>query len=165
MNESIDQTIKFTPTGSNSTMRSTCPTAMINAISTVCLVLAAGMLLAGCGKSSKTAQATQEDAKPINTEAPPDEQEQARIAQAAAIRDGIKPPEPDLKLRGGELATPEVLKAYNVYLLRYIAENREAPESMQELMRIRTLPRLPTPPPGKRIVYDPINRIIKLDPP
>ncbi len=164
MNESIDHTVKFTPTGSNSAVRRDHRTAAVNAIGGVGLVIAA-LLLAGCGKSSTTSQATQEDAKPVNVEASADAQQQARVAQAAAIRDGIVPPEPALKLRGGELATREVLDAYNQYLLRYIAQNREAPESMQELMRIRTLPRLPTAPSGKRIVYDPLNRLIKLDPP
>lgn len=132
--------------------------------SAACLLMAAALVLAGCGKGEKQAPPTPEDAKPIDPTQSEDAQLQARIAQAAALRDNVEPPAPSLKLRGGELATPEVLKAYNQELLRYIWKYKETPESMQELMRIRTLPRLPTAPPGKRIVYDPINRIIKLEP-
>jgi len=132
--------------------------------SAACLFMAAGLLLAGCGKGEKQAAPTQQDATPIDQSLPEDAQQKARIAQAAAIRDGVEPPAPTLKLRGGELATPEVLTAYNQELLRYIWQYKETPESIQELMRIRSLPRLPTAPPGKRIVYDPVNRIIKLEP-
>jgi hypothetical protein len=73
-------------------------------------------------------------------------------------------------LRGGEPATPEVLAAYNQELLRARIQQRESPQTLEELVnkwirQWRLLPPLPTPPPGRRIVYDDINCIIRLDPP
>ncbi|MCX8092040.1 MAG: hypothetical protein N3I86_14085 [Verrucomicrobiae bacterium] len=132
-------------------------------LSVLGLMLMSG--LAGCGGKEKSPEIKPEHLAPINPETSADAQEKARLQQAVAIRDGIEPPPPAIKLRGGELATPEVIAAYNQELLRYVVRTRDTPESLQELMRIRELPRLPTPPPGKRIVYDPRNRIIKLDPP
>jgi hypothetical protein len=129
-------------------------------------LVAAGLVLAACGcKESKTPPPTQSDANPVNPVDPPAAQEQARIAQAVAFREGIAPPPPALKLRGGEPATPEVLAAYNQELARLIFLQRDAPETLEELVQKWSMPRLPTPPPGKRIVYDPANRIIRLDPP
>ena len=104
-------------------------------------------------------------ANPVNPDAPADAQEKARVAQAAAFRAGVEPPPPALELRGGEPATPEVIAAYNQLLAREIFKQRDGPETMDELVRKWPLPRLPTPPPGKRIIYDAVNRIIKLDPP
>lgn len=124
-----------------------------------------GLLLVGCGKEEKAKPVTEADVTPVDTQASASDQEKARIAQAVAIRDGIKPPPPAIKLRGGEPASPQVLAAYNQELLHYIFQNKDAPETMQELLKIRSLPRLPTPPPGKKIVYDPVNRVIRLDPP
>jgi hypothetical protein len=131
---------------------------------TLLLLLAVGGV-AGCGKKDKPPEIKPEQVAPINPESPAEAQQKARLQQAVAIREGIEPPPPAIKLRGGELATPEVIAAYNQELLRYIVRTKDTPESLQELMRIRELPRLPTPPPGKRIVYDPVNRIIKLYPP
>ncbi|MCX8091746.1 MAG: hypothetical protein N3I86_12585 [Verrucomicrobiae bacterium] len=119
----------------------------------------------GCGRKEEPPVIKPEQLAPINPDSSPEVLEKARLQQAIAIREGIEPPPPAIRLRGGEPATPEVLAAYNQELLRYIVRTRDTPESLQELMRIRELPRLPTPPPGKRIVYDPRNRIIKLDPP
>lgn len=129
------------------------------------LVLLAAGGGAGCGKKEKPPEIKPEQVVPINPEASAEAQQKARLEQAVAIREGIMPPPPAIKLRGGELATPEVLAAYNQELLRYIVRTKDTPESLQELMRIRELPRLPTPPPGKQIVYDPVNRMIKLYPP
>jgi hypothetical protein len=92
-------------------------------------------------------------------------QEQQRIAQAVAMRNGIAPPPPSIQLRGGEPATPEVMAAYNQMLAQLIFQRRDAPETLEELVRKWPMPRLPTPPPGKRIVYDARNRIIVLYPP
>lgn len=69
-----------------------------------------------------------------------------------------------MTLRGGEPATPEVLAAYNQELARAIFRRREASETPEELRRW-PLPTLPTPPPGRQIVYDAANRIIRLNPP
>jgi hypothetical protein len=123
------------------------------------------VLLAGCGKKSTSANLKPEDVTPVDPNASVAEQQNQRVKMAVAVRDGIMPPEPTLQLKGGEPATPEVLAAYNQLLLRYMVQNKEAPETMQELLRIRTLPPLPTPPAGKRIVYDAANCCIRLDPP
>lgn len=127
-------------------------------------VAALGLLSANCSKEVPAPKAA--DAVPINPEAPVDTQEKARIAQAIAMRQGIEPPKPALQLRGGELATPEVIAAYNQELLRARFKRGESPESLQELVqKWRELPRLPTPQPGKRIVYDVRNSIIRQEPP
>lgn len=132
----------------------------------VCCLLAAGLVLAACGnKSAKSRAPKPDDANPVNPAATPAVQDQARVAQAVAFRAGIEPPAPSLKLQGGEFATTEVLAAYNQELARAIFRHRDAPESLAELVRKWRLPRLPTPPSGKRIVYDEVNRIIRLDPP
>ena len=128
-------------------------------------LLAAGLVLAACGhKSTKAAATKPADANPVNPAAEPAAQEKARVAQAVAFRAGVEPLAPQLQLRGGELATPEVLAAFNQELARAIFRHRDAPETLDELVRKWRLPRLPTPPPGKRIVYDEVNRIIRLDP-
>ncbi len=108
--------------------------------------------------------------KPVNPNDSAQAQEQARMAVALAMRRGIQPPPPAMKLRGGERATPEVLAAYNQELLRVRIRERESPETLEELVqkwirKFRWLPNLPTPPPGKRIVYDDRNCIIRLEPP
>jgi hypothetical protein len=126
--------------------------------------VALGLAACGCKKAPPPAPRPT-DAAPVNPAAPADAQEKARIAQAVAFRQGIEPPAPTLKLRGGELATSEVLTAYNQELARLIFRQRDAPETLDELVRKWPLPKLPTAPPGKRIVYDPVNRIIRLDPP
>ena len=141
-------------------------------------VLAAGLVLAACGKKASQAQApapasaaaaaaapTSPAANPVNPEAPLDVQEKQRVAQAVAMRDGKAPPPPAIQLRGGEPATPEVLAAYNQQLAQLIFQRRESPETLEELVRKWAMPRLPTPPQGKRIVYDGRYHIIKLDPP
>lgn len=108
--------------------------------------------------------------KPVN----PDDSEQAQKSQRRevlmAIRTGMVPPPPALKLKGGELATPEVLQAYNVMLIRAMPHYGESPETLDQLkqeliQKRRLLPKLPTPPPGKQIVYDAQNYIVRLDPP
>ncbi len=143
----------------------------------LCLVLAAGLVLAGCGrKESKTiaptpaaANAAQAPASPaanpVDPAAPPDLQEKMRLQQAVAMREGKAPPAPTRILRGGEPATPDVLAAYNQQLAQLIFRQRDAPETLDELVRRWPMPRLPTPPAGKQIVYDARNRIIKLYPP
>ncbi len=128
------------------------------------IVAGLALLAGGCGEK-KSPPPKPADAAPVDAAAPPDAQEKARVAQAVAMRSGIEPPKPSIQLRGGELATAEVLQAYNQQLARKIFEQRDGPETMEELVRKWGMPRLPTPPPGKRIIYDPVNRIIKLDPP
>lgn len=104
-------------------------------------------------------------ANPVDPAASLEAQEKQLVAQARAMRDGKAPPPPALQLRGGELATPEVLAAYNQRLTQLIFQQRDAPETLEELVRKWPMPRLPNPPPGKRIVYDGRYRIIRLDPP
>jgi len=168
MNGTIHQTTEFTPKGPNSTSRALRPdrrASCARGISTACLVVVAGLLLTACGKKGKDTEAiTPSDVTPVNPEAAPDVQQKERVTQATAIYRGIEPPPPAIKLRGGELATPEVLAAYNQELLRYMVRAKDVPESLGQLMRIKELPRLPTPPPGKRIVYDERNHLIKLEP-
>ncbi|MEI8040491.1 MAG: hypothetical protein WCL11_03725 [Verrucomicrobiota bacterium] len=142
--------------------------------------VAAGILaFAGCGKKESKAKAppvpetpqaaaaapTSPAAAPVNAEAPRDVQEKQLVAQAVAMREGKAPPPPSMELRGGELATPEVLAAYNQRLAQIMFQRREGPENLEELVRKWPMPRLPTPLAGKRIVYDARYRIIKLDPP
>jgi len=107
---------------------------------------------------------------PVN----PDDSEEAKKAQRRAvlmaIRTGMVPPPPALQLKGGELATPQVLQAYNVMLIRAMPHYGQSPETLEQLQREliqkrRVLPKLPTPPPGKQIVYDAENFIIRLEPP
>lgn len=128
------------------------------------LIVVAGLMLSGCKPKDKGEAVTAENVKPVNPEASAQAQQDQRMKMAVAIRDGIMPPEPELKLKGGEPATPEVLEAYNQLLLRAMVQRREPPVSLQELQRW-PLPRLPSPPSGKRIVYDPANCIVRLDPP
>jgi hypothetical protein len=136
----------------------------ILSIVTICILVAAGLVFTGCDKESKVATIKPEDVKPVDVNASADEQQNQRIKMAVAMRDNILPPEPTLKLRGGEPASPEVMGAFNQLLLRAMVQRREPPESLEEL-RKWPLPKLPTPPAGKRIVYDAPNCIIRLDPP
>ena len=150
----------------------------LNAIAVTVLVVGVGTLLTGCGKQAPKAESkppatpeaaaqapTSPAASAINPADPIAVQEQRRIEQAVAIREGKAPPPPQIQLRGGELATPEVLAAWNQQLAQLIFQRREPPETLEEIVRKWPMPRLPTPPPGKRIVYDGRYRIIKLDPP
>jgi len=133
-------------------------------VSASCLLLAAGLVLPGCGEKKAKVQVTADDVKPVDANATAEAQQNQRMKMAIAIRDGIMPPEPSLKLAGGEQATPEVLGAYNQLLLRAMVQRREPPETLEELRRW-PLPKLPTPPAGKRVVYDPAICGIRLDPP
>ena len=126
-------------------------------------MLAVGLTFGGCGKDDESATVKPEELVPVSAEAPPDVQEKARITQSTAIYQGIEPPAPTLKLRGGELATPEVLAAYNQELLRHMVKTKDVPETLDHLKRSRELPKLPTAPAGQRIVYDPTSRTIKLE--
>ena len=141
-------------------------------------VLAAGLMLAACGhKESKAPTSTADSANattqaptspaanPVNPAAAPDAQEKARVAQAVAMREGKAPPPPTITLRGGEAATPEVVQAYNQQLAQLIFQRKDAPETLEELVRKWPMPKLPTPPAGKQILYDARMRIIVLYPP
>jgi hypothetical protein len=137
-----------------------------------CFALVTGLALAvcGCRKETKTTAPTPADLKPLNPNDSLEVQEQKRVAQLRAFHAGVDIPPPSIKLRGGELATPEVLEAYNQELTRVRFKVGESPESLQALVqkwiqRRRLLPPLPTAPPGKRIVYDPLRVIIRLEPP
>lgn len=133
----------------------------------LCLLVIAGLSLAACGcRERKPPAPKPTEVNPVNPEAALTEQDKARVTQAVAMRRGVEPARPALQLRGGEAATPEVLAAFNQELLRARFKRGESPESLEELVRKwRELPGLPTPPPGKRIVYDVRNSIILLDPP
>ncbi len=142
-------------------------------------VVVAALAFAGCGKKDSKAKAPavpetpqaaaaapiSPAASPVNPESSREAQEKQLLAQAVAMRQGKAPPPPAIELRGGELATPEILAAYNQRLAQLVFQRREGPETMEELVRKWPMPRLPTPPPGKRIIYDSRYRIIKLDPP
>jgi hypothetical protein len=132
--------------------------------STSCLVAAAALMLAGCGDNKGAVTVKPEDVKTVDANASAVEQQNQRVKLAVGIRDGIMPPEPALKLKGGEPATPEVLEAYNQLLLRAMVQRKEAAETLEELRKL-PLPKLPTPPAGKRIVYDAAICGIRLDPP
>jgi hypothetical protein len=133
-------------------------------VSSTCLLVAAGLVLAGCGEKKSVVKVTPEDLKPINPEASAETLKNQRVKMGLAIRDGIMPDEPALKLKGGEPATSEVLDAYNQLLLRTAVQRREFPESLEELKKW-PVPKLPTPPAGKRIIFDIENCIVRLDPP
>jgi hypothetical protein len=155
-----------------------CPASILRPLTAISLIVAAGLMFVGCGKKAAKAPApppvteeamaaapTSPAANPVDPAASPDAQEKARIAQALAMREGKVPPPPAMQLRGGEPATPEVLAAYNQQLTRLIFQRRDAPETLEELVRKWPMPRLPTPPPGKQIVYDARMRVILLYPP
>lgn len=128
-------------------------------------------VLSGCGKKDEqVAIPTPAEVKPVNPNDSEKAQEQTRVQQLMAHNKGVQAPPAALKLRGGEPATPEVLEAYNQELTRVRFKMGESPESLQELktkwiQARRLLPPLPTPPPGKKIVYDPLRIIIRVDPP
>ena len=137
-------------------------------IKTTGFLIAAGLALAACDRKESKAPApgsTSSAANPVNPADAPNAQEKALVAQAVAMRSGMAPPAPALTLRGGEPATTEVLTAYNQQLAQLIFQRRDAPETLEELVRKWPLPKLPAPPPGKQIVYDAKNRIIMLSPP
>jgi hypothetical protein len=151
---------------------------MVRLLSAICFVVAAGLVLAGCGRKESKAPAqapgsaeaaaaapTSPAANAVNPADPPDLQEKMRLQQAVARREGKAPPPPAIQLRGGEPATPEVLAAYNQRLAQLIFQRRDVPETLEELVRKWPMPRLPTPPAGKQIVYDGRYHIIKLYPP
>jgi hypothetical protein len=122
-------------------------------------------MLAACGcKKSEVAKLKPEEVKPVDLNASAETLKNQRMQLAVAIRDGVMPPEPALKLKGGEPATSEVLDAYNQLLVRAAVQRREFPESLEELKRW-PLPKLPTPPAGKRIVFDTEYCLVRLDPP
>jgi len=143
-----------------------------------CLVAGGLLLLSGCGRKEAKSEAAgaaasanlektpvSQAAAPVNPTAPAAEQEKQLVAQAVAMRSGKAPPPPAMTLRGGEPATPEVLDAYNKQLAQLIFKHRDAPETLGELVKRWPMPRLPTPPPGKQIVYDARLRVIMLYPP
>jgi hypothetical protein len=177
--------------------RSSGISAMVNS---TCLLVFLGLALAVCGcKKKPEPQPTQAQPQPESAATPtspakaatpaapatreanvmlnpvnPGDSEQAqqtqRKAVLMAIRTGMVPPPPALKLKGGEPATPEVLKAYNVMLIRAMPHYGESPETLDQLkleliQKRRLLPKLPTAPPGRTIVYDSKNFLIRLDPP
>ena len=85
----------------------------------------------------------------------------SRLSQAAGRVRPVGPATlPELTARENE-----VLAAYNQQLTRLIFQRRDAPETIEELVRKWPMPRLPTPPPGKQIVYDSRMRVILLYPP
>ncbi len=153
-------------------------------INALVLIMPLGLIqVCGCKKESQkaeTPEAVSAPANPANSppalqpvkpDDPAAAQQRARMAVVMAMRRGDAPPPPAaMKLRGRELATPEVLQAYNQELLRVRVQERSSPENLEDLVqkwigKWRLLPPLPTPPPGKRIVYDDLNGIIRLDPP
>lgn len=136
------------------------------------LLAIVGLILAvsGCNREAEMPVPTQADLKPVNPQDSPKAQEAARMAAILAMRRGVPPPPLAVRLKGGEPATPEVLEAYNAELLRARIQERRSPENLEELTQKwvkqwRLLPGLPKPPPGKRIVYDDVNCIVRLEPP
>ncbi len=115
------------------------------------IAVTTGLLVTACGRKDSKGTA--------------DGQETQRVALAVAMREGKVPPPPAIQLRGGEPATPEVLDAYTARLAQLIGQRRDVPETLDELVKKWPMPALPTPPPGKQIVYDGRNHIIKLYPP
>jgi len=69
------------------------------------------------------------------------------------------------ELKGGELATPQVLASYNKRLARVNYQISDFPENLEQLKKWPMMPPLPKAPPGKRLVYDLRARMIRLDPP
>jgi len=181
MNESSNHSSRGKLTASAtsplSTTRSAGSSGILPRLPAICFVVAAGLALAACGRKESKAPAAAPEvageaeapaspaANPVDPAAPPDLQERMRVLQAVAMREGRAPAPPTRILRGGEPATPEVLAAYNQQLTQLIFQQRDAPETLEELVRKWPMPRLPTPPAGKRIVYDAKNRIIMLYPP
>ncbi len=67
-------------------------------------------------------------------------------------------------LKGGELATPEVLAAYNKRLAMVNYQISDYPQNIQQLPKWPMMPPLPKAPPGKTLVYDVRTRTLRLTP-
>jgi hypothetical protein len=67
-------------------------------------------------------------------------------------------------LKGGELATPDVLAAYNRRLAMVNQSISDFPQSFEQLKKWPMMPALPTAPPGKSLVYDVRTRTVRLSP-
>jgi hypothetical protein len=65
---------------------------------------------------------------------------------------------------GFKLIERLVVIASNAVLLRAMVQRKDPAETLEELRKL-PLPKLPTPPAGKRIVYDAAICGIRLDPP
>jgi hypothetical protein len=69
------------------------------------------------------------------------------------------------ELKGGELATPQVLATYNKRLAMVNYQISDFPSDLEQLKKWPMMPPLPKAPSGKRIVYDLRTKKIRLDPP
>jgi len=130
------------------------------------------------GAAQKSAGVSVEDSAPAPAPPPPNpsspspEQPAAPVSTAPAT--GAPPPaEPtsptDLdfsagnNLKGGELATPQVLAAYNKRLARVNYQISDFPQKLEDLNKWPMMPPLPKAPPGRRIVYDIRSRTINVE--
>jgi len=58
------------------------------------------------------------------------------------------------ELKGGELATPKVLEAYNKRLARVTYQISDYPQKLEDLNKWPMMPPLPKAPAGRKLVYD-----------
>ena len=66
-------------------------------------------------------------------------------------------------LKGGELATPQVIAAYNKRLAMVNYQISDFPSKLEDLNKWPMMPPPPKAPPGKKIVYDVRTRAIRLE--
>lgn len=69
------------------------------------------------------------------------------------------------ELKGGELATPEIIASYNKRLAMVNYQISDYPQSLEQLKKWPMMPPPPKAPPGKQLVYDARTRKLRLDPP
>ncbi|MBI3877046.1 MAG: hypothetical protein HY300_14005 [Verrucomicrobia bacterium] len=149
------------------------------------LMMALGLALTGCGRkapepgpktdasksrgvsienligNSGTPESAPPAAAPTSEAAPA-----PPVPAGSAADDKNAPPAPDTEdiiLKGGELATPEVIKAYNTVLMINFFGRSDAPRTLEQLQKWPNLPALPKPPQGKRIVYDANTKTIRVE--
>jgi len=113
-------------------------------------VLAAVCLLASACNRETPAPAAPVQINPPPSAAPPPPQ--PPVAPAAQPTPST---EPAPAVSGSRIATPGEIEAYNKALFEYCHRVSDIPSDLADLRQRRALPPLPTPPPGKRLVYKP----------